>query len=167
MSRRVRRVSAAPADAEGGSGRSRDRDGLRGLAGCPMCVEHEVEHCIGLKRTTANLRSDRFNVFARLEVRITRIALVVTVQKTKFWVSADRDPRSGMEVTRLSSTQSYISVAKRWDSRSPIKRSHRLPSAATSRSRSDSRTTTLRPTKRLTLLCSPTRQIRAARTHTT
>jgi hypothetical protein len=47
----------------GGSGGSRDRSGLRALAGCPVGVE-----CLpGLKRTTANLRSDRFNVFARLE----------------------------------------------------------------------------------------------------
>ena len=48
----------------GGSGGSRDRGGLRALAGCPVGVE-----CLpGLKSTTANLRSGQFNVFARLEV---------------------------------------------------------------------------------------------------
>ena len=49
----------------GGSGGSRDRGGLRALAGCPVGVE-----CLpGLKSTTANLRTGQFNVFARLEVR--------------------------------------------------------------------------------------------------
>ena len=59
-------MGAAPAGAEGGSGGSRDRGGLRGLAGCPVGLE-----CLpGLKFTTANLRSCQFNVFARLEVRV-------------------------------------------------------------------------------------------------
>ena len=50
----------------GGSGGSRDRGGLRALAGCPVGVE-----CLpGLKSTTANLSSGQFNVFARLEVRV-------------------------------------------------------------------------------------------------
>ena len=48
----------------GGSGGSRDRGGLRALAGCPVGVE-----CLaGLKFKTANLRSCQLNVFARLEV---------------------------------------------------------------------------------------------------
>jgi hypothetical protein len=50
----------------GGSGGSRDRCGLRALAGCPVDVE-----CLpGLKSTTANLRTGQFNVFARLEVLV-------------------------------------------------------------------------------------------------
>ena len=40
----------------------------------------------------------RWDMIASFECSITRVASVVTVQKTKFWVSADRDPRSGMEV---------------------------------------------------------------------
>ena len=49
----------------GGSGGSRDRGGLRALAGSPVGLE-----CLpGLKSTTANLRTGQFNVFARLEVR--------------------------------------------------------------------------------------------------
>ena len=49
----------------GGSGGSRDRGGLRALAGCQVGVE-----CLpGLKFTTANLRTGQFNVFARLEVQ--------------------------------------------------------------------------------------------------
>ena len=52
----------------GGSGGSRDRGGLRALVGCPVGVE-----CLpGLKFTTANLRSCRLNVFARLEVPVSR-----------------------------------------------------------------------------------------------
>ena len=52
----------------GGSGGSRDRGGLRALAGCPVGVE-----CLpGLKSTTANLSSGQFNVFARLEVPVGR-----------------------------------------------------------------------------------------------
>jgi hypothetical protein len=50
----------------GGSGGSRDRGGLRALAGCPGVLE-----CLpGLKSTTANLRTGQFNVLARLEVRV-------------------------------------------------------------------------------------------------
>ena len=61
---RVRRLGAAPAGAEGGSGGSRNRGDLRALAGSPVGLE-----CLpGLKSTTANLRTGQFNVFARLEV---------------------------------------------------------------------------------------------------
>ena len=57
-------VGAAPAGARRWLGGSRDRGGLRALAGCPVGVE-----CLpGLKSTTANLSSGQFNVFARLEV---------------------------------------------------------------------------------------------------
>ena len=56
---RLRRV-------RGGAGGSRDRGGLRALAGSPVGLE-----CLpGLKSTTANLRTGQFNVFARLEVRV-------------------------------------------------------------------------------------------------
>ena len=47
----------------GGSGGSRDRGGLRALAGFPV-----GEECLpGLKFTTANLKSCPLNVFTRLE----------------------------------------------------------------------------------------------------
>jgi hypothetical protein len=56
-----------------GSGGSRDRGGLCALAGCPVGVE-----CLpGLKSATADLRSGHFNVFARLEARVS---LMITVR---------------------------------------------------------------------------------------
>jgi hypothetical protein len=70
----------------GGSGGSRDRGGLRALAGCPMCAE-----CLpGLKFTTANLRSCQLNVFARLEVLLLRFCVcrrfsVLGLHISVFW----------------------------------------------------------------------------------
>ena len=62
-------------------GGSRDRGGLRALAGCPGGLE-----CLpGLKRTAANLRSCQLNVFARLEVQYQNQLVSALTSSATVW----------------------------------------------------------------------------------